>query len=70
MERIDNVSWAISKIFEAFDDSKEWAKICSLEKATELFNCSAWAIINSDLFDESERRGLVTLKDSLERRIA
>lgn len=69
MEKIDNVSWAICKIFEAFDDSKEWAKICSLEKATELFNCSAWQIINCNLFNESERRGLETLKDSLERRI-
>ena len=70
MESIDNVSWAINNFFEYFDDAKEWAKICGLEKAIDMFNRSAWCIINSELFDENERRGLVTLKDSLERRIA
>lgn len=70
MERIDNVSWAISKIFENFDDAREWAKICGLEKAVDMFNRAVWCIINADLFNEDERRGLVTLKDSLERRIA
>lgn len=70
MERIDNVSWAINKIFDDFDDAREWVKICGLEKAVDMFNRAAWCIINADLFDERERRGLVTLKDSLERRIA
>lgn len=65
MKRIDNVSWAICKIFEDFDDAKEWSKILGPEKAVDIFNREVWCIINADLFDESERRGLVTLKDSL-----
>lgn len=70
MERIDNVSWSICKIFECFDDANEWAKICGPEKAIDIFNHAVWCIINCELFEESERRGLVTLKDSLGRRIA
>lgn len=69
MERIDNVSWAIGKIFDDFDEAKEWAKIFGPKKAVDIFNREVWCIINADLFNESERRGLVTLKDSLERRI-